>query len=87
MHRPALIAGRSVGPVHLKSRQLPSSARISFRFDVPVAFRPSTLALPVTSLAHITDRIKDMYIYGGFNCYPAEIENLIYKHPGIAQVA
>ncbi len=35
----------------------------------------------------ITDRIKDMYIYGGFNCYPAEIENLIYKHPGIAQVA
>jgi len=35
----------------------------------------------------ITDRIKDMYITGGFNCYPAEIENLIYKHPGIAQVA
>ncbi len=35
----------------------------------------------------ITDRIKDMYIYGGFNCYPAEIENLIYKHPGVAQVA
>lgn len=35
----------------------------------------------------ITDRIKDMYITGGFNCYPAEIENLIYRHPGIAQVA
>jgi acyl-CoA synthetase (AMP-forming)/AMP-acid ligase II len=35
----------------------------------------------------ITDRIKDMYIYGGFNCYPAEIENLIYRHPGVAQVA
>ena len=35
----------------------------------------------------ITDRIKDMYITGGFNCYPAEIENLIYKHLGIAQVA
>jgi acyl-CoA synthetase (AMP-forming)/AMP-acid ligase II len=35
----------------------------------------------------ITDRIKDMYITGGFNCYPAEIENLIYQHPGIAQVA
>ena len=24
----------------------------------------------------ITDRIKDMFIVGGFNCYPAEIENL-----------
>jgi acyl-CoA synthetase (AMP-forming)/AMP-acid ligase II len=35
----------------------------------------------------ITDRIKDMYIYGGFNCYPAEIENSIYQHPGVAQVA
>jgi acyl-CoA synthetase (AMP-forming)/AMP-acid ligase II len=35
----------------------------------------------------ITDRIKDMFITGGFNCYPAEIENLIYRHPGVAQVA
>jgi len=35
----------------------------------------------------ITDRIKDMFIMGGFNCYPAEIENLMYAHPGIAQVA
>jgi acyl-CoA synthetase (AMP-forming)/AMP-acid ligase II len=35
----------------------------------------------------ITDRIKDMFICGGFNCYPAEIENLIFQHPGVAQVA
>jgi HIP---CoA ligase len=35
----------------------------------------------------ITDRIKDMFITGGFNCYPAEIENGMYRHPGIAQVA
>ncbi len=35
----------------------------------------------------ITDRIKDMFIVGGFNCYPAEIENLMYGHPGIAQAA
>lgn len=35
----------------------------------------------------ITDRIKDMFITGGFNCYPAEIENLMYGHGGIAQVA
>ncbi len=35
----------------------------------------------------ITDRIKDMYICGGFNCYPAEIENLMFQHPGVAQVA
>jgi acyl-CoA synthetase (AMP-forming)/AMP-acid ligase II len=28
-----------------------------------------------------------MFIVGGFNCYPAEIENLMYRHGGIAQVA
>ncbi|HYD62895.1 MAG TPA: FadD3 family acyl-CoA ligase [Noviherbaspirillum sp.] len=35
----------------------------------------------------ITDRLKDMYISGGFNCYPAEIERLLSAHPAIAQVA
>ncbi|MFE5740482.1 FadD3 family acyl-CoA ligase [Streptomyces celluloflavus] len=35
----------------------------------------------------ITDRIKDMFIVGGFNAYPAEIEQLIGRHPDIAEVA
>ena len=35
----------------------------------------------------ITDRKKDMYISGGFNCYPAEIERMISAHPAVAQVA
>ncbi|NDB17152.1 MAG: hypothetical protein EB018_09720 [Gammaproteobacteria bacterium] len=35
----------------------------------------------------ITDRKKDMFITGGFNCYPAEIESLISAHPAVAQVA
>ncbi len=35
----------------------------------------------------ITDRLKDMYIAGGFNCYPAEIERVLAAHPSIAQVA
>ena len=35
----------------------------------------------------ITDRLKDMFIVGGFNAYPAEIESLLLRHPGIAQVA
>ena len=35
----------------------------------------------------ITDRLKDMYICGGFNCYPAEIENIMAAHPAISQVA
>lgn len=35
----------------------------------------------------IADRIKDMYLTGGFNCYPAEIEHVMRQMPGIAQVA
>jgi acyl-CoA synthetase (AMP-forming)/AMP-acid ligase II len=35
----------------------------------------------------ITDRKKDMFIVGGFNAYPAEIENVLLRHPAIAQVA
>ncbi len=35
----------------------------------------------------ITDRIKDMFIVGGFNCYPAEIENMLSNLDGVAQVA
>ncbi len=35
----------------------------------------------------ITDRLKDMFIVGGFNAYPAEIEQLLGLHPDIADVA
>ncbi|MDX2378629.1 MAG: AMP-binding protein, partial [Acidimicrobiia bacterium] len=35
----------------------------------------------------ITDRLKDMFIVGGFNAYPAEIENTLLGHPGIANCA
>lgn len=35
----------------------------------------------------ITGRKKEMFITGGFNCYPAEIEFNIAKHPDITEVA
>jgi acyl-CoA synthetase (AMP-forming)/AMP-acid ligase II len=35
----------------------------------------------------ITDRKKDMFIVGGFNAYPAEIESVILQHPAIVEVA
>jgi HIP---CoA ligase len=36
---------------------------------------------------HVNDRMKDMFIVGGFNTYPAEIEGLLSRHPAIAEVA
>ena len=35
----------------------------------------------------ITDRIKDLFIVGGFNVYPAEIEALLLTHPAVAAAA
>jgi len=35
----------------------------------------------------ITDRAKDMFITGGFNCYPAEIENILLGHEFIIDAA
>ncbi|MFI5495215.1 FadD3 family acyl-CoA ligase [Actinoplanes sp. NPDC051859] len=35
----------------------------------------------------ITDRLKDMYICGGFNVYPAEVERVLAELPGVAESA
>jgi HIP---CoA ligase len=35
----------------------------------------------------ITDRLKDMYVCGGFNVYPAEVEAVLRLHPSVEQVA
>ncbi|MCY0935366.1 FadD3 family acyl-CoA ligase [Streptomyces sp. H34-S4] len=35
----------------------------------------------------ITDRLKDMYVVGGFNAYPAEVENVLLTHPAITDAA
>lgn len=35
----------------------------------------------------ITDRKKEMFIVGGFNCYPAEIEKILMRHPALLQAA
>lgn len=35
----------------------------------------------------VTDRLKDMFVVGGFNVYPAEVERLIAEHPAVADVA
>jgi len=33
------------------------------------------------------DRLKEMIIVSGFNVYPTEVENVLYEHPGVMEVA
>ena len=35
----------------------------------------------------VTDRLKDMFIVGGFNAYPAEIEHALLEHPAVVEAA
>ncbi len=51
-------------------------------------------SVPVTSgcsiaagCLRIVGRSKDMFIVGGFNAYPAEIENGLVRHPDVQQAA
>jgi long-chain acyl-CoA synthetase len=36
---------------------------------------------------YIVDRKKDMIIAGGFNIYPREVEEVLYKHPQVREAA
>jgi long-chain acyl-CoA synthetase len=36
---------------------------------------------------YIVDRLKDMVISGGVNIYPREVEEVIFRHPAVADVA
>ena len=44
-------------------------------------------ALDETGYLTITDRLKDMYISGGFNVYPAEVEQALARLDGVAESA
>jgi acyl-CoA synthetase (AMP-forming)/AMP-acid ligase II len=64
----------------------PESTRRAFSADGSLRTGDIGLIDPAGCL-RIVGRAKDMYIVGGFNAYPAEIENALLRHPGIAQAA
>jgi fatty-acyl-CoA synthase len=51
-------------------------------------FRTGDLAVADSGgYIRLVDRVSDMYISGGENVYPAEVEDAILEHPGVAECA
>ena len=51
-------------------------------------FRTGDMArLDEEGFVYIVDRKKDMIISGGENVYPREVEEVLYRHPAVAEVA
>jgi fatty-acyl-CoA synthase len=50
-------------------------------------YRTGDLAEIRDGMYHIVDRLKDMYISGGENVYPAEVEAVLQQHPAVADAA
>jgi len=50
-------------------------------------FKSGDAGYLIDGFLYIHDRVKDMIISGGENIYPAEIENVLMKHPGVADAA
>jgi acyl-CoA synthetase (AMP-forming)/AMP-acid ligase II len=44
-------------------------------------------SLDAEGFLYLHDRVKDLIISGGENIYPAEVENAIFGHPAVAEVA
>jgi fatty-acyl-CoA synthase len=78
-----LIKGPNVTPGYWKDPRATASA-----FTDDGWFRSGDLATrDEEGYLYIVDRVKDMYISGGENVYPAEVEAVLFEHPAVAECA
>lgn len=56
-------------------------------FDGPWLRTGDVAMLDDDGFLYVVDRVKDMFISGGENVYPAEVEQALYTHPGVAEAA
>ncbi|MBP2326332.1 fatty-acyl-CoA synthase [Kibdelosporangium banguiense] len=78
-----LIKGPNVTPGYWQNAQATSSALTGDGW-----FHSGDVAnVDDEGYLYIVDRVKDMFISGGENVYPAEVENVIFDHPAVAEVA
>ncbi|TDD88440.1 long-chain-fatty-acid--CoA ligase [Saccharopolyspora karakumensis] len=78
-----LIKGPNVSPGYWRKPEATAASRTDDGW-----FRSGDVAkLDDEGHLHVVDRVKDMFISGGENVYPAEVENAIFAHPSVIEVA
>ncbi|MFC7344187.1 acyl-CoA synthetase [Saccharopolyspora griseoalba] len=78
-----LVEGPNVSPGYWRNPEATAASRTEDGW-----FRTGDIAkLDEEGHLHVVDRAKDMFISGGENVYPAEVENAIFEHPAVAEVA
>ncbi len=86
------LAPRSVGEICIKSK-----ANMLGYWNLPDATEKTLIDgyvhtgdagyLDEDGYVYVHDRVKDMIVSGGENIYPAEVENALFGHPAVADVA
>lgn len=78
-----LVKGPNVSPGYWRNPEATAAALTEDGW-----FRSGDVAkLDAEGHLYIVDRVKDMFISGGENVYPAEVESVIFEHPAVAEVA
>ena len=77
-----LIRGPSVTPGYWNDPEATAAAFVDGWFRTGDAGR-----MDIDGAIYIVDRYKDMYISGGENVYPAEVENVLLGHDAILRAA
>jgi len=79
------IRARSLGVVQGYWQKKNREKTIAFRNDCSI---PEDLAtVDDSGCIYIVGHKRDMTISGGENIFPAEVENILHKHPAVAQAA
>jgi fatty-acyl-CoA synthase len=77
-----LVSGPNVTPGYWRDEPATNGA-----FDAEWMHTGDLATLDDEGYLRIVDRLKDMYISGGENVYPAEVEQALYTHPAVSECA
>ncbi|MEI7055045.1 long-chain fatty acid--CoA ligase [Nocardioides sp. CCNWLW239] len=64
-----------------------NAAATEAAFDGPWLRTGDVAVVDDDGFLYVVDRVKDMFISGGENVYPAEVESALYTHPAVAEAA